>query len=484
MTSDLTMNDIMRVKNFKFGVRTALNIAVLLAVAGCVSPVPELSATDVPAGWVAPVTADAPLWPQSDWWNSFSNAELTGLITSVQQNNLDLDNMQRNLQSAQITLREAGFNLLPTPVLDLGTGASYSESRNALGDTSNSPNSPLALTARLTYSDILSKPATYERSKADYTGRVAQAADLSLNTLGTTASTYFRLLLTRDKQVAAQQNVANAEAIGAIAQARVQAGVAVPIEALQQQIAIDRERNNLRSLQQDELSAKSSLALLQGRTVQNYDVTGRTLTDISVPKVQPGLPSELLLRRPDLVQAEATLRSSNANVAIVRSDLFPQISLTGSTSASSTALSNLIASPDTTLQISASLVQTLLDNGQRFRNIEQAKLTLQNNLNNYRKEVLTAFNEVEVLLSNIQLLQAQGEVAQRNLEAAEESFRIAQVRYSEGVTDYQTVLLTQNSLFTTRNSWLDNKLQQLNAAVGLFQALGGGWQSDQALAAQ
>ena len=103
---------------------------------------------------------------------------------------------------------------------------------------------------------------------------------------------------------------------------------------------------------------------------------------------------------------------------------------------------------------------------------------MENSLNNYRRAVIGAFNEVEVLLSNIQLLQAQGVVAFQNLEAAEESFRIAQVRYEEGVADFQTVLTSQNTLFSTRNSYLDNKLLQLNAMVGLFQALGGGWQAE------
>ena len=94
-----------------------------------------------------------------------------------------------------------------------------------------------------------------------------------------------------------------------------------------------------------------------------------------------------------------------------------------------------------------------------------------------RRSVLGAFNEVEVLLSNIQLLEAQGATALSNLNAAEESFRIAQVRYEEGVADYQTVLQSQNTLFSSRNAWLDNKLLQLNAMVGLYQALGGGWEA-------
>jgi multidrug efflux system outer membrane protein len=457
------------------------NILAILPVTGvlllnaCASTMPMLPLTDVPASFQGPVKDDAMVWPAPDWWNSFGNAELTSLIAQVQENNLDLANNARNLQSAQIALREAGFNLLPTPVVSIGTGASYSETSNDLGNNSSSPNVPFTLAAGFTWNDILSRPATYERAVADYDGRVAQAADIQLNTMGTAASTYFQLLLTRDKIVASNQNVENAEAIGRIAQARVDAGVAVPIEALQQRIAIERERNNLRSLIQNDLSTRASLALLQGKSVQGFELSGQSLLDIEVPSVQPGLPSELLQRRPDLLQAEAALRSANANVTLVRTDLFPQISLTGSVNAASTSLTDLLSDPDTVLNISANLVQTLLDNGQRFRNIDQARLTLENSLANYRKAVLGAFNEVEVLLSNIQLLEAQGQVAFDNLGAAEESFRIAQVRYEEGVTDYQTVLQSQNTLFSSRNAWLDNKLLQLNAMIGLYQALGGGF---------
>jgi NodT family efflux transporter outer membrane factor (OMF) lipoprotein len=460
-------------------IRTTGTLLAALLLAACVSPVPELPDTDVPPQWLGPVAPDAAVWPASDWWNAFGTAELSSLIASVQQNNLDLANNQRNLEAAQITLREAGFNLLPTPVVTLGTGASYTESSTELGATSGSPNTPFSAVAGFTYNDILSRPATFARASADYQARVAQAADFALNTLGTASSTYFQLLLTRDKVVAAQQNLANAEAIGAIAQARVDAGVAVPIEALQQRIAIERERNNLRSLIQNDLAARSSLALLQGQSVQGFDMNGQSLQTIVVPTVQPGLPSELLQRRPDLVQAEANLKSANASIAIVRSDLFPQISLTGSVNASSVSLSQLVASPDTVLNISSNLVQTLLDNGQRYRNIDQARLTMENNLATYRRLVLQAFNEIEVLLSNIQLLQALGQVAFDNLGAAEESYRIAEVRYREGVTDYQTVLIAQNTLFSSRNAWLDNKLLQLNAIVGLYQALGGGWQAEQ-----
>ena len=457
-------------------------LAITLAgvLAACSSTeLPELPASDVPETWAFDATAAEQAWPATDWWSTFENPELSETIEQVQLTNLDLQINQRNLRSAQISLEDAGFDLLPTPVIELGSSPSYRDSRIDGESLRSTSNSPISLGASASYNNILSKPASYEQAVANYDSDVARAADVALNTLATTASSYFQLLLTRDKITSTQQNVTNAQAIYEIAQARVDAGVAIPIEALQQQIALERERLNLQSFEQDDLAIRSALALLTGQSVQDFTLSGQSLDEVAVPTITPGLPSELLNRRPDLVQAEASLRSTRASVDLLKTALFPQISLNAGSSASSSSLSELLSSPDSLLTVNASLVQLLLDNGQRGRDIDQAQLTLENSLDSYRSTVISAFNDVDVLLNNLQLLAAQTDVALQNLESAEESFRIAQTRYEEGVADFQTVLTSQNTLFDTRNSYLDRKQAQLNATVALFQALGGGWQMPQ-----
>ncbi len=462
--------------------RPLLLALTILPLAACMqTDVPTLASADVPAAFTLraeqAATSATPAWPAVDWWTSFGDAELSSLIGQVQAGNLDLANNRRNLQSAQVALEEAGFNLLPRASVTLGTGASYRQSRVDGQDESNNEGTPFSLTGSLSYADILARPAVYTQALADYESRAAQTADIALTTLGTSASTYFQLLLIRDKLVAATQNVANAQAISAIADARVAAGVAVPIEALQQRIALQREQAALRALEQSELAALSSLALLTGRHVQGFDVAGQTLQNVVVPAVQAGLPSELLLRRPDLVQAEAQLRSAVAGVDIARTDYFPSLSLTGSVNASSSSLTALVSSPDQFINAGATVLQTLLDTGQRDRALQTRELALENALATFRRAALVAFNEVEVLLSAVQLQEEQVAVALQNLGAAEESFRIAEVRYAEGVTEFQTVLTTQNTLFSSRNAVLDTKLQQLNTLISLYQALGGGWQA-------
>lgn len=453
-------------------------VPALLTFGACaVMEPPPLPESDVPQRFLGPVIEESAVWPNTDWWNNFNDAELSAFIEEVKANNLDLANNRRNLESAQIALREAGLARWPEPELTIGDASSYSRtSLNGATVSRGNENDATQLAARFTYTGIVTKPATYARDLTDYDSSVAQAADVAMNTLGTATSTFFQLLLIRDRIVAARQNLDNAEVIGRIAQARVDAGVSVPIDALQQQIQIEQQRTALQSLIQADLAARASLALLVGRHVQGFDIAGQTLQDIEVPRVQPGLPSELLVRRPDLYQAEMSLRGAAVNVSIVRRTLFPNISLTASATSSSFELANVLASPgQTSAGITASLVQLLLDNGQRRRNIEQSKLSLESSLAVYRRTVLGAFNEVEVALASIQLLEEQAAVAASSLSAAEESFRLAQIRYREGVADFETVLVSQNSLFSTRNAFLDNKLQRLNAILNFYQALGGGW---------
>jgi NodT family efflux transporter outer membrane factor (OMF) lipoprotein len=461
-------------------IRHSISLVALLVLVGCArTPVPEIEATDVPLNWQGPVQSDAELWPNIDWWNNFESEELSELIDLVKQNNFDYANNVRNLQAAQIQLRDAGFELWPTPNVSISTGASTSETRfnDGGGSVSSDSSGPFQLSASVSTGSILSKPLNYDRAVNDYDSRVAQVASTALNTMGTAASTYFQLLFIRDQIEVTRQNLANAIQILDFTQARVDAGVDIPINLLNQQIAVENIRNTLTSQIQSDFQVRASLALLLGRGVQGFDVDGQTLAGIQIPVVQPGLPSELLNRRPDLVQAELSLRNAAVSVDVARLNFFPSISLNGSANASSPALVDILADPaTTTVSLSASLAQTLLDNGGRKRNVAQARLSLETALANYRRSVIAAFNDIEVQLNNIQLIKDQGLVTEQNLVSAEEQYRLSELRYNEGVANYQTVLNAQNSLFSSRNSVLSNRLSQLNAIISFYQSLGGGWE--------
>jgi len=447
--------------------------AIALAACSTVS-MPALDA-DTPPDWGATAIGE---WPGEEWWDTFGSGELRGLMQRVQERNLSLENAERGLRQAQLALIDAGFDLYPTPVVNFNAGGAYSGAAPPGGAFQDGDSGSGSLALSLSYADILSKPYRFEVAEAAFESAAAQLAATRLNLLGTAASTYFRILYARDQIEAARLNLQNAEAIERITRARVEAGVLTPIDALQQQIAVQRQRNALAQLRQEEYAARAALALLVVEPVRNFDVQATTLDGLLTPSIAPGLPSELLIRRPDIVQAEMNLRRTRANVSIARNALLPGISLTASANTASSDLRKLTSDNSAAASLSASLVQNVFDFGRRGRARESARLAMDSSLASYRETVIRAFNDIEIALGNIELLDSLSKIALEDLKRAEESLRIAEVRYREGVIDYQRVLTAQDFLYSARNNVLSNKRAHLNAIVSLYQALGGGWRKN------
>ncbi|WP_446830972.1 efflux transporter outer membrane subunit [Candidatus Foliamicus sp.] len=450
-------------------------LAAAFALNGCGAVSMPALDRDTPADWGAVATGD---WPSEEWWNAFGSEELHSLMEQVQARNLSLENAERSLRQAQLALIDAGFDLYPSPVVDFNASGRYSGAAPPGGSFRGGDSDSGSLALSLSYADILSKPYRFYAAEAAYESAAAQLAATRLNLLGTAASTYFQVLFTRDQIEAARLNLQNAEAIERITRARVDAGVLTPIDALQQQIAVQRQRTALAQLRQAEYAARAALAVLLARPVREFDVSATTLESLNTPSVAPGLPSELLVRRPDIVQAEMSLRRARANVAIARNALLPGISLTAAGNTASNDLRRLTADNSVSVSVAASLTQSVFDFGRRGRARESARLAMESSLASYRETVIRAFNDIEIALGNIELLDSLSTIAVEDLRRAEESLRIAEVRYREGVIDYQRVLTAQDFLYAARNAVLSNKRAHLNAIVSLYQALGGGWRKD------
>ena len=427
---------------------------------------------DVPPDWGELAVGE---WPSEEWWEAFDSEELSSIVQLVEERNLNLKNAERSFRQAQLALIDAGFDLYPTAIVDFNADATYGGTQPPGGDFSDGGSESAVLGLTVSYADILSIPYRYDLAQASFESAATQLASTQLNIRVLAASTYFRILFARDQIKAAKRNLQNAEFIERITQARVDAGILTPIDALQQQIAVQRQRNAVAQLRQEEIAARAALAILVAEPVGGFDVQATTLGGLATPSVAPGLPSELLVRRPDIVQAELSLRRARANIGIARNALLPNISLTGSTNTSSDSLKELTSENSFSIGMSASLAQSVFDFGRRSRAKQSAQLQMESSLASYRQTVIRAFNDIEIALGNIELLDSLNQVAQEDLKRAEESLRIAEVRYREGVIDYQRVLTAQDFLYSARNNVLSNKRAHLNAIVNLYQALGGGW---------
>jgi multidrug efflux system outer membrane protein len=218
-----------------------------------------------------------------------------------------------------------------------------------------------------------------------------------------------------------------------------------------------------------------ALALLLGRVPEGFSVKGGSMNNVAVPKVTPGMPSELLNRRPDIRSAEAALRSQNHNVEAARAAFFPSISLTNQVGYQSLALSTLYSSPAFFYSAAASVTQPLFDGGTRLGALELAQGEQVSAMQTYRKSVVSAFSDVENALVSLQQQTTRERLQIDVVKSSREAFNISESRLREGTLDLVTLLNTQQTLFQAQDTLAQIRLARLLGVVSLFQALGGGW---------
>jgi outer membrane protein TolC len=219
----------------------------------------------------------------------------------------------------------------------------------------------------------------------------------------------------------------------------------------------------------------AALAVLVGRAPANFRVTGGTLTQIAVPRVTPGMPSELLNQRPDVRQAEAQLASSNFSVESARAAFFPQIQLTTQAGLESAALASLFGPGAWFYTLSAGLTQPLFDGFLLESQLKQAKGVQLQNLQAYRKSVLSAFSDVEKALVALSQTVRQERLQIEAVAASAEALRLVRLQLTGGTVNVVTLLQAEQTLLTNENTLVQVRLNKLLAASSLFQALGGGW---------
>jgi outer membrane protein TolC len=191
--------------------------------------------------------------------------------------------------------------------------------------------------------------------------------------------------------------------------------------------------------------------------------------------MNPGLPSDLLLRRPDVAQAEANLASAHASVDAARAAFLPQFALTGSDGFASAAIGTLLHGPSVAWDYGGSLLQTIFDGGKLVGQKKLAEGTQQQLIATYQKAVLNAYADVETALGQVKHYDLAEQHLGHEVDAAREAFQISQLQYRQGTTDLLTVLQSQQTLFSAEDQLAQISLARMQSVVHLYEALGGGW---------
>lgn len=471
------------VTNLRRRFRAASSLPILLlmpTLSGCIlgSERPD-ARLEIPGHYreAAHAPSNAPI-PQLDWWRGFRSSELTTLIEAAQTANLDIAVAYAQIIQADAQVGVSGAPLLPT-ISGTATAQRIRDPLSTVGGVTSSPVTFSQFNTGLTASYMLdfwgkNRAALYAAEESATAARYSRDVVI-LTTIVTVANTYFQVLGAQDQISVARRNLAAAERILALIKQQFNGGTASQLDVSQQEALVATQRASIPPLVVTLRQNTAVLALLVAHAPANLTVKGGTMRTIAVPRVAPGLPSELLAQRPDVRQAEVQLASSNFSVEVARAAFFPQIQLTGQTGVQSAALSALFGPGAWYYTVAAGLTQPIFTGFLLESQLKQARGVQLQYLEAYRKAVLSAFTDVEKALVALQQTILQERLQTDVVTSSRKAFDVAETQLKGGTVNLITVLQTQQTLFTAENTLVQVRLTKLLAASSLFQALGGGW---------
>jgi outer membrane protein, multidrug efflux system len=429
-----------------------------------------------PGAWRESSSADAAAWPSVDWWRGFGSPQLDDYIAEARRANYDLAAAVARVREADALATIAGAALLPA------VGGNVTAVRERALSSGGAYSTATLYSPQLTASYAID---FWGKNRAAQTAAVAAAAasrhdraTVELTVMTSVALTYFQSVELRDRLTVAQSNLTNAETVLRGLNLLLKAGIATALDVAQQETTVSTLSAAIPPLEQQLRQTTNALAILVGRPPEALDIPAGTLDGLSFPAVSPGLPSELLARRPDVAEAEAQLVSANANIAVARASFFPSIQLTASGGFASSALSTLLRSSSRVFSIGADLAQPIFDGGILRGQYAFSKARYDELVANYRKAVLSAFGNVEDSLVAVQQTVEQVRRQETAAAKARRAHDIAQAQLHSGTVSILTVLNTETALYSAQDALVQARFSHLQALVGLFGALGGGWQKE------
>jgi outer membrane protein, multidrug efflux system len=409
------------------------------------------------------------------WWDLLKDEELQKLIRIALEENKDLQRAVAAVEEFQARLFIARTDFAPQ--MDL-TANAPSFGRRTIFLFPGFPNPfNYYLQGNLSWElDIWGRiRRSNEAARGDLLAREEGRRAVILQLVGGVAEAYFDLLQFDMQLDIARRTLKSWEESVRIAQARLRQGVISKLDADQ----FEAERANAAAraaeFERQMVQKENQLSVLLGRMPHQIP-RGRSLTEqVLPPAVPPGLPSDLLQRRPDVVQAEQNLAAATARIGIAKADRFPKLSITGILGAASPQLSRLVADETAFGVAGPSLTGPLLNaqilGFQQEANEAQARQAIAQ----YEQSILVAFREVEDALVAVRTAREQREAQVQQVEALRSALRLANIRYKGGLANYLDVLIAQRNLFEAELALTGTHRLHLVSVVLLYKALGGGW---------
>jgi outer membrane protein, multidrug efflux system len=457
-----------------FGI--AIAASVILAIAGCATTKTTPPDLDLPAA-----QAKAP--PELDrWWNLFGDPQLTGLIEEALANNFDLRAAVARIDLARANLLLAQSYLYPS--VDLNANPSRARRSAATSFRQGPPFISTDHTVGLSASyeiDLWGKLRS-GTSAAQSTLLASQydAETVRITLVAQVANSYFTLTATDAELALTRRTLETRDASVRLQQARRKAGIVSALDVKQAEAARATVAAAIPPLEKAIELLQASIAALTGRSPREVYAPiverGRDIeTYAGAPEVPPGLPSDLLGRRPDIRQAEASLAAADYRVAEARAQYFPSLILTGTYGSESATLANLFTGPAGIWSIAAVLTQPLIGLKNIEAQVEASKARRQLAEIGYVQTVQSAFRDVHDALASHTGARNSFIAQEERVAQLADALKLSERRYRAGYTGYLDVLAAQRELLDAQAARLLALRDQQTALVDLYRALGGGW---------
>jgi NodT family efflux transporter outer membrane factor (OMF) lipoprotein len=428
--------------------------------------------------WVAAQPADSQ--NRGAWWSLFQDPQLDALEARVGDANQDLKAAFARLQQARAATRIARADLFPT----LTAGASATRSRTSVNSPRFPPGSqPIGnnfdLEADFSYEfDVWGRVRNAVASaKATQQASAADLATLSLSIHAELAADYFALRAQDAQQELLNKTVADYTQSLKLTQNLHNGGGAALADVAQAQAQLETARTQSADIRLQRAQSEHAIAVLLGENPSSFRAEPSPLPAESTPPlIDPGLPSSLLERRPDVAAAERRVAAANAEIGVARAAYFPVFSLAAAAGFDSTSSSNWLNAPSRLWSLGpAAGVLTVFDAGRHRAQAAQAKAIYDEQLADYRGTVLTAYREVEDSLAELRQLQQESVSEAAAVAATGTALQQAQYRYKAGLVTYLEVATTETTALQAQLSNVSIQQRRMNASVLLVKALGGGW---------
>lgn len=471
--------------------RPALRLATLSAalwLAGC-SFIPTFTR---PAAPVAPAfpqvavagtpTADAKAAADIEWQSFFKDARLKRLIELSLDNNRDLRVAALNIEATRAKLQVARADQLPT----VNAGINGSRGPAASGAITSSYTAGLSVTAyELDFFGRVRALSQAAQSQLLATEEARKTVQISL--IASVANTYLTLLADDELLRITRETLKTRQESLRLMQLKYDNEAASKLDLSTAQSQLEAAKVSLAQQTRQRATDESALVLLVGQPLPADLPAGLGLAEQGLLSDLPaGVPSELLVRRPDVRQAEQNLLALNANIGAARAAFFPRVTLTASAGVASSDLDTLFSNGTSAWTFVPQLLMPIFDAGRNKANLEAAKVNKDIAIAQYEKAIQTGFKEVADALAGRATLGEQLQAQTAQLVATQTTMQLTDLRFKAGAASSFEVLEAQRSLFAAQQAQVQVQTQQLQNLVTLYKVLGGGWTeaNDQQKAAQ